>query len=148
MNRQCGLRQSQTGFSLVGAIFLVVVLAGMAVYIATIGSVQTATMSMALQGARAYQAAAAGSEWGMHEALSNVVTTCGAAPSTPTTTTFSLTFSGGLSFNVSVDCEYSIHQERSDIYNIYMITSTASSGSFGQEGFVSRSIRVAITDAP
>jgi MSHA biogenesis protein MshP len=79
----------QAGVGLVTAIFLLVVLAGLAVAMVSIYTTQ--------QGARAYQAARAGAEWGMFQVLR-----AGAcAPSTPLPMPAGTTLSG---FTVVVRC--------------------------------------------
>ncbi|WP_317205624.1 pilus assembly PilX N-terminal domain-containing protein [Janthinobacterium sp.] len=54
------------GFGLVTAIFLLVVLAGMGVAMVTLSTAQQAGASLDLLGARAYQAARAGIEYGLY----------------------------------------------------------------------------------
>lgn len=61
----------QHGFGLVAAMFLVIVIAGAIAAMWRISTTQTATSSLALQQARAYQAARAGLEWGIAKALSD-----------------------------------------------------------------------------
>lgn len=141
-------QRQERGFALVAAVFIVVVLALLGIMIVTIGGVQRATTSAAVQGARAYHAARTGIEWGVFQALNNTVPTCGAAPSTPTTNTFNLAVAGLDGFSVSVVCSYTQHKERSDDYNIFVIVSSATSGGFGSPDFVSRRIQVTVTDAP
>ena len=53
------------GVGLVTAIFLLVVIAGLAVAMVTVYTTQQTSSALDLQGARAYQAARAGLEWGM-----------------------------------------------------------------------------------
>ncbi|GAB4350647.1 MAG: hypothetical protein Kow006_13620 [Gammaproteobacteria bacterium] len=135
----------QRGFSIVTAIFVIVVLALLGAYLVSISSTQHATVSMGLQGARAYQAAQAGIEWGARMVITAPATMCG---TTSTNTTFSLT-SGALNgFDVSVDCVYTTHQERSDTYAVYVLTSRASKGVLGSLDYVSRTIRATVTNAP
>ena len=55
----------QAGFSLVMAIFILLVLGLLGGYMVTLQGVQTQTTLDALQGARAYQAARAGIEWSL-----------------------------------------------------------------------------------
>ena len=55
--------QRQRGFSLVGAIFLIVVLAALGAYIVTVTSVQHTVPALSIQGARAWFAALSGLEW-------------------------------------------------------------------------------------
>jgi MSHA biogenesis protein MshP len=55
------------GIGLVTAIFLVVVLTGLAVALVGISGSQQASSALDVQGARAYQAARAGIEWGLYQ---------------------------------------------------------------------------------
>jgi MSHA biogenesis protein MshP len=137
----------QRGFALVAAVFVVVVLALLGIMMATIGGMQRATAAAATQGARAYHAARSGIEWGVFRALNDTATTCGLAPAS-TTTGFPLAGAGLDGFSVSVDCSYTIHKEGSDPeYNVFVITSTATSGNFGDAEYVSRRIRITATSA-
>lgn len=140
----------QRGFSLVTAIFLVVVLAIMGTYLVLSSGVGHSTVAMGIQGARAYQAAQTGIEWAANRSLDAgaTVATCGAAPSTPITSNFALT-SGALNgFNLSVTCQYTEHQERSVVHQVYEIRSFAWQGVFGSLDYVSRSLQAIITNAP
>ncbi|GIZ52431.1 pilus assembly PilX N-terminal domain-containing protein [Noviherbaspirillum aridicola] len=60
---------ANAGFSLVSAIFLLVVLAALGVAMVNISSVQHAGSALDVQGARAYQAARAGIEWGLYRQI-------------------------------------------------------------------------------
>ncbi len=142
----CG--KHERGFALVAAIFIVVVLAMLGIMMVTIGGMERATASAAVQGARAFYAARSGIEWGTFGALNNTAATCGAAPSTPTTNTFNLAATGLAGFTVSVVCSYTTHKERSNTYNVYVINSTATSGNFGDTDYVSRTLQVTVTNAP
>src|SRR3989344_1342749 len=137
----------ERGFALVAAVFIVVVLAMLGIMMVTIGGMERATASAAVQGARAFHAARSGVEWGTFGALNNTAPTCGAAASTPTTNTFNLAVTGLNGFTVSVVCSYTTHRERSDTYNVYVITSIATSGSFGDADYVSRTLQVSVTNA-
>jgi MSHA biogenesis protein MshP len=57
------------GLGLVTAIFLLVVLAGLAVAMVTTFTSQQSSSTLDVQGARAYQAARAGIEWGLFQQL-------------------------------------------------------------------------------
>ena len=59
------------GIGLVTAIFLLVVLAGLAVAMVGISGAQHSASALDVQGARAYQAARAGIEWGLFQSLRN-----------------------------------------------------------------------------
>jgi MSHA biogenesis protein MshP len=64
-------RHRNAGVGLVTAIFLLVVLAGLGVAMVSIFTSQQASSSLDVQGARAYQAARAGIEWGLFQQLRN-----------------------------------------------------------------------------
>jgi MSHA biogenesis protein MshP len=61
----------QAGVGLVTAIFLLVVLAGLGVAMVSLFHAQQASSNLDLQGARAYQAARAGLEWGLFQQMRN-----------------------------------------------------------------------------
>jgi MSHA biogenesis protein MshP len=63
--------QRTRGFALILALFLIVTLAAIGAYMLTVSNVQVETGVMDEQGARAYQAARAGIEWGAYQVLQN-----------------------------------------------------------------------------
>jgi MSHA biogenesis protein MshP len=90
------LRRS-AGVGLITAIFLLVVLTGLGVAMVTVFSGQQASSALDVQGARAYQAARAGIEWGLFQKLRN--NTCASASfAMPAGTTLS-------GFVVTVTCQ-------------------------------------------
>ncbi|QKY09703.1 agglutinin biogenesis protein MshP [Janthinobacterium lividum] len=90
------------GFSLVTAIFLLVVLAALAAVMVNISTFQQTESAMDVQGVRAEQAARAGLEWGLQKQISAGLTTGAACLGT---TTFSLPAGTTLSaFSVTVQC--------------------------------------------
>jgi MSHA biogenesis protein MshP len=64
-------RQKQRGFSLVSAIFLLVVLAGLGAAMVSFSTTQNQGLAMDAMGSRAYQAASAGIEWAAYNIASN-----------------------------------------------------------------------------
>ena len=66
------------GAGLVTAIFLLVVLAGLAVALVTLFGTQRQSAALDEQGARAYQAARAGIEWGLFQRATNPAGYCAA----------------------------------------------------------------------
>lgn len=62
-------RRRVRGSAIVVAIFLLVVLAALGAFIASITSSQQVGQALDVQGARAYQAARYGSEWGVYQVL-------------------------------------------------------------------------------
>ncbi|HEY5799151.1 MAG TPA: hypothetical protein VIT92_02970 [Burkholderiaceae bacterium] len=69
--------RGQRGFSIVTAVFLLVALAGLAAAIINLGGASRTAAVLDLQGARAYQAARAGIEWGLFQQLR--LNTCAAS---------------------------------------------------------------------
>jgi len=124
----------QRGFSIISALFLLVVLAVLGGFMATFSSIQHTTSAMDVRGAQAYQAARAGAEWGIYRALRNTPAICAAG---------SFTVDG---FAVTVGCEESVqYMEGVTQVTIYTITSTASSGQVGKFNHVERQIQVTVS---
>lgn len=124
------------GFSLVAAIFLLVVLAALGAFMITIAAVERWTTASAVQSARAYQAAEAGIEWGVAQAVPLVgASNCAASPP------FAL---GG--FTVTVACVATAHTEGGVNFNVYAITSTAvSTGvALGTPNYFSRTLQITV----
>jgi MSHA biogenesis protein MshP len=99
------------GFGLVAAIFLLVVLALMGAFIASITGMQQSSSQLDLLGVRAYDSARAGMEWGAHQVLdpNNALNpaTCAPVvmPSCPASPSHLNGLGGSLSgFTVSVTC--------------------------------------------
>jgi hypothetical protein len=91
--------QRQGGFSLVTAIFLLVVLSALGAATLTIFAVHQNSSALDVQGARAYQAARAGMEWGVYQQLRNGSCVASSSFQLPANTTLS-------SFWVTVACTY------------------------------------------
>lgn len=90
------------GVSLITAVFLVVVLAGLTAAVLRLVMVQQATAAMDMLGVQAYNAARSGLEWGLYQQLRVVppAVGCFASPST-----FAMPQEGGLrNFTVTVSC--------------------------------------------
>ncbi len=139
------IKHKQSGFSLVTAIFLIVVIALLAAFIATIGSVQKTTSAFALVGSRANFAAISGVEWGVHHVL-NVAggPACFASP-----TTFSVARGASGNFNVTLTCsDVTITEGASPSYLVFDIDAIAQFGTSGQEDYFSRRIAASVTTAP
>lgn len=84
------------GFAILSAIFILVVLAALGAFILSVSTSQQIGSALDVQGARAYQAARSGIEWGLYRQLQNGV--CAASSSfMPAATTLS-------GFTVTVTC--------------------------------------------
>ena len=135
----------QRGFSLVTAIFLLAVLAVLMVNIVDLGIGQQATVVMAVQGARALQAARSGIEVGVSAAKA-----LGGAPCPASLASVDLSTDSVLSgFDVNIECESSAHREGLTPFTVYQITATAEFGPYDSNGnanpdYVSRRLRVTV----
>lgn len=103
--------ERHAGFSVVTAIFLLVVLALLSVIIASVSGIQQASSQLDILGVRAYQGARAGMEWGAHRVLdpNNTLNpaTCSplVMPSCPAASTNLSGLAGSLApFTVTVAC--------------------------------------------
>ncbi len=136
----------QKGFSLVTAIFLLVVLGGLGAMMMTFFAAQQQSSALDVVGARAYHAARAGIEWGAYQVLRNPGVGFEAACLLgPTTENHAAgTFLGTLStFDVSVACQYYPYTDGSPVA-VYRLTATAWRGSAGQADYVERQIEATL----
>lgn len=114
-------KRPEHGFALLSAIFLLVVLTALGGFIATVSTSQHAASALDILSARAYQAARAGTEWGLHRALMD-----SAQPSTACSAVGVSTDLGQIdSMTVSVSCSHSLITESGANTYIYTITATA-----------------------
>jgi MSHA biogenesis protein MshP len=148
------------GFSLVTAIFLVVVLAVLGAFIVSVTGLQQSGHQLDILGARAYQAARAGIEWGAFQVLdpNNALNpaTCSPVilPACPATTDIS-TLAGSLAvFTVTVRCVPTTTTEGNRDVRVFEITADAcnqptgtscpNTGTPGQ-GYVSRQLSAVVS---
>jgi len=129
----------QSGFSLISAIFLLVVLSALGTMMVTFFVAQQQSSALDVMGSRAYQAARAGIEWGAYN-ISTVTpgTGCNGIPS------FAGTLAGNLSpFSVTLNCSVLAVTEGSSTIYVYDLTSTATGGgTAGTPDYVERVISV------
>ena len=117
------------GFALVPALFLIVVLSALAVVAIRVGTGQQQAVTMSLLQARALSAAQTGIEWGAYKALGG---TCVAS------TTLSLTEAALKGFSVTVTCAAVTFSTGAATNTSYVLNSAATSGLYGQPGYVRR----------
>lgn len=129
-------RSAQRGFAIVAAIFLVVVLSALGAFMLTFSTVQHITSAQDIQGARAYQAARTGIEWGAYKVLRN--SSCASSTS--------LTAGGTQAgFSIVVQCNsFPSTTEGGNTVNMYQIISTASQGTLGSATYVERQLQATI----
>jgi len=116
--------KNNSGFTLVQAIFIVVVLSLLGVAMMRLIGVQSSTSVLALQGARAYQSARSGLEWGAAQASAG--NSCNGTMTVE-------------DFVVNVTCSSQSFTEGTiGPYDVYQINATATFSSYGSPDFVSR----------
>jgi len=122
-----GLPMRARGFSIITAIFLVVVLAALGAFMVVFTGLQQSTVQADVLGVRAYYAARAGLEWGMYNALDPDNASPPAPPAfaaCPSTTINTL--GGSLApFAVTITCNQTDATEANRNIRVYQITATA-----------------------
>lgn len=121
-------RHAQRGFGAIAAIIVLVFLAALAAAMTRLGVSQHTSSAQDVLSARAWQAARAGTEWGLYQALKN--DSCMAAATT-------LDLSAATGFWVSVTCAVNSYNEgetaagAAQIVNVYTIGAVACNVSSG-----------------
>ncbi len=137
----------QRGFSLVSAIFLLVVIAALGAFSLTLSSTQQQSAALDVQGSRAYQAARAGIEWGAFQ-VRQAPAAAFAANCRAGETAQALaagTLANTLApFTVNVGCVSVPAVEGASAFSIYTITSIATRGTPGGPDYVERQLQVRI----
>ncbi len=116
MNKQFSAGSRNAGFAMVTAVFIIVALAALAAAIVSLVRTQQTGSMLDTEGARAYQAARGGVEWGAFNSLRN--NTC--APAT------AVALGGTLgAYTATVTCTRTTHNEAGTTVNIDTIMATA-----------------------
>lgn len=148
------LHKVDRGFAFITAIFLLVILAAFAAFVISFSTGSAATSAVAVQSARAYEAARVGLEWGTFQIKDPTFTLApGDTPrncfASPTALGLPDAFSG---FNVIVSCERfpsfsgspNYHEENGRRVALYVLTATATYGIAGELDYVERRIEARI----
>ena len=134
----------ETGFSLVSAIFLLVVIAALGTFAVTLSTTQHQSSALDVLGARAYQASRAGIEWGAYQVISSPAgITCPiAGASNPLAMPAGTTLE---KFTLDVSCwSYATVSEASSTVTMYRLQSTAKQGTAATPNYVERQMTVTI----
>ncbi|MCC7546775.1 MAG: agglutinin biogenesis protein MshP [Burkholderiales bacterium] len=138
--------RAQRGFSIVSALFILVVLAALAAGLVNVSVMQHSGAALDLQGVRAYQAARAGIEWGVYRILDPEGTpgitlpSCWGAPE-------ALALAQDLApMAVSVTCTGpSATTELDRTIGVYRLSATATFGTPQTANHVSRTVEVTVS---
>lgn len=123
------MKKATQGFALISAIFILVVLALVALYMVRFSSLSFASVNLGFDGVRAFYAAKSGLEWGVRGAV--ISGTC------PATTTVTFTQGELAGYTAVVTCT-SISVTESSTYNVYTLNSQGQRGTVGSQDYVSR----------
>lgn len=124
---------SQSGFSLVTTLFILVVLALLGGYMAQITSAQHEESALSIQSVRAWYAANSGLEWVAYQ-----IDSSGVCPTVPTTLSIE-----GFSVRLT-DCTAHPVTEGGASYSVFDVSINAERGSFGSVDYVARSLRATL----
>lgn len=129
--------KTQQGFSIVLAIFILVVLGLLGGYMVRMSGVQLATFNQTLLSARAYQAAHAGIEWSIAR-ISNGGSCADVNAQT------AMTFVGLNGFSVSLSCSSQTYSEADQNPTVYRIKALSQFGNFSSSDYVARELEASI----
>ena len=107
----------ERGMSLITAVFLLLVMGALALYISNITTAQHSGSTLDLEGSRAYHAARTGLEFGAFQAIN--------AASCPATVNLALPASFADFTIVTVSCASSVHTEGTTAKTLYRLTANA-----------------------
>jgi len=111
----------QQGFSVMSALFVVVILALIGSYIVSLSTLTAASNNLIIQGQRAYLAASSGLEWGIYQVAPANGSGPYNCPTSPTTLTF--TQNGLKNFKAVVTCTQTSVTEGLTTYNLFQVSS-------------------------
>ena len=127
------------GFALPAVVFLITVLAAVAGVLVNLTATSQSASLLALQAARAQDAAASGIAWAARAAL--VGGSC-------TSASFSSTAVGLKGFTISTTCSATTVTEGSGSYQVYSLSATAIAGAAATGDRASRTLVATVTSAP
>ena len=145
-----GAPARQRGFSLVAAIFLIVVLAGLGVFVVRVAMAQYQSADLVLLEARAQAAADSGLEYAAYRALK--AGGCGAvgasvAPGVSDLSSYAVTLNCVAVAGSGIN-KIKPNGGPAQAYVDYQLSATATHGAYGQFDYVSRTTKRIVTNAP
>jgi MSHA biogenesis protein MshP len=128
----------QHGFTLVSAIFILLVFGLLGGYMLRTSAIQLDTTNYALQGARAYLVAKAGADW----AIANIVNYGGTCTQVNAQT--AMNFTGINGFTVGLSCTSQTYSEGAVSGTIYTITALSQYDSYSAGDYTARQVTVTV----
>lgn len=134
-------KYAQDGFSIITAIFLLVVLGALGTMMVTFFVGQQQSSALDVMGSRAYQASRAGIEWAAYQVA---LSPANASAPVGCATSFAANTLGGTlaPFAVTVSCATPVSAVEGTTIWVYDITSTATYGAAGSPDYVERVLNV------
>jgi MSHA biogenesis protein MshP len=128
------MKKQKKGFAMISAVFLLLILGLVGVYIVRLDSLRRSVSNMSIQGGRAYYAAKSGLEWG-------IATMVAAAPNAACfgSTVINLNQVALNGYTATVTCS-ALSATEGTTYTVYTITAVGQKGSIGAQDYVSRTI--------
>jgi MSHA biogenesis protein MshP len=127
--RRAAPRGRVRGLSIITAIFMLILMAGVAAYLMALTASSQGTSAQDVMGTRAYQAARSGAEWASYVVLkiqSNVGFCAGASDTRTLAAGGAGSLAGGLAdFTVTVNCTRTTHNEGGTTVRVYRMDATA-----------------------
>ena len=139
----------QRGFSLITAIFLLVILAALGVFMMSLSTLQQTSSALDLQGSRAYQAARAGIDWSVYQVMApeNINPPAGGVAQyvCPATATVLPALGGTLNnFSITLACTSQQFSVGGNLLTVYQLTSTARFGAAPATSFIERATAASV----
>ncbi len=136
--------KKQSGVVLVAALFLMLVIALLLIYMMRTSTETYWSGVLRIQQARAYQAAQAGLEWGLFNVNPAVA---GACPASPTTLTFAAADGDLAGFTVVVSCSLPAvpYMENGVVVPVFELDAVSTFGTYGTSAdYVSQHLRISV----
>jgi MSHA biogenesis protein MshP len=137
-------RVADRGFSLITALFALVVFSGLAAAMVALFGVQTQSTNLALLESRVYAAAQAGADYGAYRAVNCAYGT--GASIAPHTDTLADTVFNSQGIGIRLQIEWLPYTEGSNGYHIYTVDADAVHGAYGSPDYVARRVRITGSD--
>lgn len=119
-------------------VFVITVLALIGAYMTTMVTTSSLSAYFSFGSMQAWFAAQSAGEWGAWQVLHSG-SGCGGFPAT---------FAVDSGFSATVTCSANAVSEGPANYTVYDLVATAERGTIGEPGYVSRTVRMSVTDAP
>lgn len=135
-NKQDIVQSKMQGFSLVSAIFILVILSLVGTYIVSISALSRTSGNLVNQGVKAYYAASSGLEWAIYKVAPSGGSPPYNCPASPST--FNVSIGGFAAYTVTVTCSSASFTENQVTYKVFQLTSTGQYGTVGSADYASR----------